>query len=250
MSPTPSFPAIIVKKKSEKNLIVSDLHIGWEVSLAAQGIHIPSQTPKIIRKVSKLLKLYKPTSLILLGDIKHTVTGVELNEWHDVPDFFEKISTLVSDIRIVPGNHDGNLEALIPRKVKILDPKGTILFDEVGIFHGHAWPSIELLECNHLIMGHLHPAITLRDDFGFRTTRQVWVKARCNVKKLADTLAKNASSKIRKFLDSYLHENLRILEFIIIPSFNEIPKDIGIYNHSFIQRNVKWSTSKYYGTLW
>jgi len=219
---TPAFPfaSLSIQKGSEKILIISDLHIGWEASLAEQGIHIPSQTPKIMEKIVKLIEVYKPTSLIFLGDVKHTVTGVEIGEWQDVPDLFEKMSKHVLDIKVVQGNHDGNLEALVPRNIEIINAKGTIVLDEIGIFHGHAWPSFELLECKHLVMGHLHPVVTLRDDFGFRSTRQVWVKTRCDIKKLASSI-KYASSKSKK---EYLlsDEKNRTSEFIIIPSFNEL----------------------------
>jgi metallophosphoesterase superfamily enzyme len=173
----------------------------------------------MIKKIVSLLILHKPVTLVLLGDVKHTVSGIELSEWNDVPDFFEKISKFVPDIRIIPGNHDGNLEALIPRTVKITSPKGDILLNDVGVFHGHAWPAVELLKCKHLIMGHLHPVITLRDDFGFRTTRQVWIKAECSIRKLAHSLGKNVSSKSKGFLDSFLSKD-SFSEFIIIPSFN------------------------------
>ncbi len=223
LAPALPYAAIIIKKDSEKLLIVSDLHIGWEVSLAGQGIHIPSQTPKIVEKIVELIEVYKPTGLILLGDVKHTVTGIELSEWQDVPELFEKISKYVSDIRVVLGNHDGNLEALTPRNIKILDAKGTILLEEVGVFHGHAWPSFDLLKCRYLIMGHLHPVITLRDGFGFRTTRQVWVKTQCDVKKLAVSSSKQrARTKARKDFISYSSDYSRSSKFIIMPSFNEL----------------------------
>ena len=220
LAPALPHAALFLKKRSEKFLIISDLHIGWEVTLAGHGIHIPSRTPKIIEKIVKLIDIYKPTSLILLGDVKHKFSGIELNEWHDVPELFKKISKLVLDVRVVLGNHDGNLAALVPRNVKILGPKGTILLEEVGVFHGHAWPSFELLKCRYLIMGHLHPVITLRDDFGFRTTRQVWVKTHCDIKRLSTSLIKYAGTKAKKDL-STLKEGSRSSEFLILPSFNE-----------------------------
>ena len=32
-------------------LILGDLHIGWESSLKEQGMHIPSQTPRLFEKI-------------------------------------------------------------------------------------------------------------------------------------------------------------------------------------------------------
>ena len=53
LTPAFPYPALILKINSEKILIISDLHIGWEVSLAKNGIHIPSQTPKLLKKIIK-----------------------------------------------------------------------------------------------------------------------------------------------------------------------------------------------------
>lgn len=219
LEPISTFPALILKKNSEKVLVVSDLHIGWETSLAKQGIHISSQTPKIIEKILELIKNHDPSSLILLGDVKHTIAGIELSEWQEVPDFFKKISENISDINIILGNHDGNLKSLVPKNVKIFGAKGTIL-GGIGVFHGHAWPSIELLGCNYLVMGHLHPVITLRDNFGFRTTRQVWIKTYCDIKKIARSLFK--SKKNYKNMNEIIERENRTLELLIMPSFNEI----------------------------
>ena len=219
LEPIPSFPALILKKNSEKILIVSDLHIGWEASLAKQGIHISSQTPKIIEKILELIETHNPSSLFLLGDIKHTIAGIELSEWREVPDFFRKMLENISDINIILGNHDGNLKSLVPRNVKIFGAKGTIL-DGIGVFHGHAWPSIKLLRCNYLIMGHLHPVITLRDNFGFRTTRRVWMKTCCDIEKITSSLIKR--KKNYKNMNEIIERENRTLELLIMPSFNEI----------------------------
>ena len=42
---------MLVRRRRERILIVADLHIGWEVSLAQGGIHVPSQTPKMLNKL-------------------------------------------------------------------------------------------------------------------------------------------------------------------------------------------------------
>jgi len=221
LTPAFPYPALILKKNSEKILIISDLHIGWEVSLAKNGIHIPSQTPKLLKKILDLMKIHKPTSLIFLGDVKHTVTGAELSEWKEIPNLFEKISEIVQDIKIVQGNHDGDLEPLVPRNVKFIGAKGTTLPGNIGVFHGHAWPSIELLKSDYMVMGHLHPVITLKDSFGFRTTKQVWIKTECDLKKLGLSLIKYLGKRSSDQINLITKKN-RMIKLIIMPSFNKL----------------------------
>jgi len=222
--PIRPYPALLLRRNSERVLVVVDLHIGWEVTLAQKGVHVPSQTPKILEKMLQLIKSCKPTGLIFLGDVKHTIARVEMEEWRDIPDFFEALGRKVSDIQVVPGNHDGNLEPLLPETVKILPSTGVVLGD-VGLFHGHAWPAPELLGCRNLITGHVHPMVAFRDPMGFRITRQVWVKAECNSEGLAKSLLERLGVKVNADPTALLHDRfgvrLRSSQLFIMPSFNE-----------------------------
>ena len=222
--PIRPFPAMLLRRGPERVLVVADLHIGWEVALAKQGIHVPSQTPKILDRILQLIKSCKPTTLIFLGDVKHTIAKIEMEEWRDIPDFFEALGKAISDIQVVPGNHDGNLEPLLPEAVKILPYTGVAL-GHVGLFHGHAWPAPELLGCRSLITGHLHPMIAFRDPVGFRITRQVWVKAECHTTELARSLLKHLRVKIDKdpaaLMQDRFNVKLRSSKFFIMPSIND-----------------------------
>ena len=80
---------MLLQKGPERVLVVSDLHIGWELALTEKGIHVPSQTSKMLDKMLQLIKAQRLTSLIFLGDVKHTIATAEWGEWRDVPDFFE-----------------------------------------------------------------------------------------------------------------------------------------------------------------
>lgn len=215
----------MLKKGTERILILADLHIGWEVALAQEGIHIPSQTPKMKDTLLKLIDLFKPTSLLVLGDVKHTIAGVELGEWQDIPDLFEALSQKVNDIKIILGNHDGNLEPLLPQSIKILPQTGIALF-ETGFFHGNAWPSPELLQCRSLVMGHVHPTVTFRDPLGFRISAQVWVKAKLNKKSLARAFLKGMSVRLKSgedplnLLNQRFNIRFKASELLIMPYFN------------------------------
>jgi hypothetical protein len=223
--PIDSEPALLLRRGKERVVVLGDLHIGWEVSLAQQGIHVPSQTAKMLERLKRIITDEKPTRIVMLGDVKHSVTGVELEEWKDVPDFFEKLLKLVPSIQVISGNHDGNLEPLTPRQVELLGSTGVALWERFGLLHGHAWPSPVLLGCETLIMGHLHPAVTLRDALGYRLTRPAWVTAPCDASRLLRGTLKAAGVPMKGDLDEVLaekfHVKLKASRCVFVPPFND-----------------------------
>jgi putative SbcD/Mre11-related phosphoesterase len=224
ITPLTPHPAALVKEGKTSTLVVADLHIGWEIALSERGIHVPTQTPKILQKLKALISTYKPKRLLILGDVKHTVAAAEIGEWHDVPDFFNDLKNQVDEIIIIRGNHDGNLEPLLPEGIKILPSSGTVI-GEVGLFHGHRWPSPTLLKCRTLAMGHVHPVIALRDPAGFKITRQIWVKAKCDKNKLAKILLQKHGIKVEDNPQKTMLKHYKITpktsQLFIMPSFNE-----------------------------
>lgn len=224
ITPLAPYSAALVKTRDTRILVVADLHIGWEIALSEKGIHVPTQAAKLLEKLKTLIKAYKPDGLLILGDVKHTVATAELSEWQDVPDFFNELKKHIGEIQIIRGNHDGNLEPLLPEGIKILPSSGKAIGD-VGFFHGHRWPSITLLKCKTLVMGHVHPVVVLRDPAGFRITRQVWVKAKCNSNQLTEILLQKHGIKIeenpRKTLSKHFRVKPKTIQLFIMPSFNE-----------------------------
>jgi len=217
-------PAVLVKTKKTRVLVVADLHIGWEIALSEKGIHVPTQMPKLLRKLKMLISLYKSEKLLIIGDVKHTVATAEISEWHDVPDFFTELKPLVKEIQVIRGNHDGNLDPLLPEGIKVLPSSGTIV-DDVGFFHGHRWPSPALLKCKTIVMGHVHPVIAFRDPAGLRITRQVWVKANCDREQLTRILLEKNKIRIENSPQQTLLKHYGVKpktsQLFIMPSFNE-----------------------------
>jgi len=224
ITPLIPYPAALIKTQKTRTLVIADLHIGWEIALSQKGIHIPTQTPKLLQKLKNLMLTYKPEKLLILGDVKHTVATAQIGEWHDIPSFFDELKRQRKEICVIRGNHDGNLEPLLPENIKILPATGSIV-GEVGLFHGHRWPSPVLLRCKTLMMGHVHPIVAFRDPAGFRITRQVWVKAECDGTKLAETLLQKNKIKIEKSVKGTLRKHYRIKpetsQLFIMSSFNE-----------------------------
>ena len=221
-----SEPALLLRWGKERIIVVGDLHIGWEVTLSRQGIHVPSQTSKMLLRLKEIIRNEKPTRVIMLGDVKHSVSGAELEEWRDVPEFFEELAKLVPCIQVVLGNHDGNLEPLTPSSVQLIPSTGIELWKKFGLIHGHAWPAPQLLECETLILGHLHPAITLRDAMGYRLTKPVWIIAPCDVRKLIPGVLKAADVAVKagnaqQILSERFHVNPSVRRCVFVPPFND-----------------------------
>jgi len=218
------YPAALVKTAKARTLVIADPHIGWEIALQERGIHVPSQTPRLLKKLVALLLEHKPDALLILGDVKYTVIKAELGEWHDIPDFFTELQRYVNEIGIVRGNHDPNIEPLLPENVKLLPATGTIIGD-IGFFHGHKWPSPTLLKCKTLVMGHVHPVVVFRDPSGFRITRQVWVKAACNTEQLSKTLLQKHRIKVESTGEATVKKHYGFAptsaEVLMMPSFND-----------------------------
>lgn len=219
------YPAALIKTAKTKTLVIADPHIGWETSLQNKGIHVPSQTQKIQKKLLTILSKYHPDTLLILGDVKYTIVHSEFGEWHDIPEFFNQIKQHVANISIVRGNHDANLEHLLPQNAVTMHPASGITEAEVGLFHGHKWPSPLLLSCKTLVMGHLHPVVVFRDPTGFKLTRQVWMKINCDTLALTKILLEKNNVKIERNPTETLQNHYQITpkttQLFIMPSFND-----------------------------
>ena len=227
------FPALLIED-SKRILVVGDLHIGWEISLVDKGIHIPSQVSRIQLKLLQIIDDVKPDQLVFIGDVKQAIPKISLEEWRSVPDFFEAVQKVVKDIIVILGNHDGDLEPLTPSSVKIIPSSGLILGKKkrVGLFHGHAWPSPEVLSSDLLIMGHIHPVVWFRDRIGLWTIRQVWVKTKCNRERLTQAYLKHKKIKVDKKPNQAFKKksetDFKGSGLIIMPAFNELVGGLSI----------------------
>lgn len=203
------YPAIFIKKI--KTLVISDLHIGYEIELLKSGIHIPSQLNFFIQEVKNLIEKTKAKTLVINGDLKHKIINPYRKEKRMVVEFVKEIEKTI-DLKIVKGNHDGNLEKILPNK-KIYSPKGFCM-ENFGFFHGHAWPSPSLVKCDWLIMAHLHPGIKYKENFGYKVEK-VFIFSKL---------------KKEKIVEKYKIEKTGKLKIVIIPHFNNLLTGIDIFS--------------------
>jgi len=247
VKPLKPYQALILIHDSERVMVISDLHLGWEISLNREGFHFPAQMNRLLKKTFNLIRIYKPTDLIILGDLKHTVSGIEVEEWRDIPEFIESLTKRVSKITVIPGNHDGNISSLLPDEVTQAPVTGMVLWNQIGLFHGHSWPDPKLLGCTHLIMGHIHPVISFRDPSGLRVSRQVWVRTRCDGEKTAKSMLKHLNIKIdgdiREVFLRHFDTRLKSPSLIVLPSFNEVLGGVSV------NVNVKERTNSFIGPI-
>jgi putative SbcD/Mre11-related phosphoesterase len=222
LKPVKNYPALLYTQKQHKTLIIADLHLGWEISLAQKGIHIPSQTSKILQKLLELIDAISPKTLVVLGDVKHTIAKAEPGEWKDVPEFFEAVKTEVNDIQIVRGNHDGNLEPLLLQGME-MHPSTGIVLDSLGLFHGHTWPSRRLLGSATLIMGHVHPTVSFRDAQGFQITTPVWIVVRIRKELVGEPRPESGQPKTTAPASSRRDRfwKPKARQLLIMPCFND-----------------------------
>jgi putative SbcD/Mre11-related phosphoesterase len=173
--PIHSSAALLIDEQTKRRryLAISDLHIGFESELSTKGINIDEQTffDEITKELADLINSNKIDAVILLGDIKNTIRSISNYEWHIIPQFFKFLSE-VTDIYLVPGNHDSNLRFLIPENVNTMGSKGMVLDDTLFI-HGHTMPTIAKANIKRIVMGHIHP-VFLRNNSMINGQR-VWI---------------------------------------------------------------------------
>ena len=151
-----------------------------------------------ISEIEKIIDETKPDSLILLGDIKSGIRSITKTEWKYVPMFFENIKKRVN-ITLVPGNHDANIEKLIPNGITLATSKG-IIIDDLLLTHGHTMPTENFSQINTIVMGHVHPIFFQQESL--INGERVWVSIKCEKQKIF-------ASKSGE------------LELIVLPSFNK-----------------------------
>ncbi len=176
---------------------VTDLHIGVEAGMEKQGYNVPSQTKKMLDE----LMGYSGKFLIIVGDVKHSVSRASKQENREVPAFLRLLKEKFGRVVICKGNHDGRIEQLTDAEV-VKD----FVYEGVGFTHGHRWPGKEVFDCHTIVMGHVHPAFTYRDHLNRVQRRQCWLIGTVKRKKLERE--KGVKAKVKRV--------------VVMPAFNKI----------------------------
>jgi putative SbcD/Mre11-related phosphoesterase len=182
LEPVPDIPALIMKGK-ESWAIVADLHIGIEVQLRASGFNLPTQMPKMLESL-ELLRA-NADNLLVLGDLKHKIPNVGHREDKEIRQLMGRSLELYDRVVLVAGNHDGGVASALPEGCEAFSSRGTVIGD-IGFFHGHVWPSEDVMRARSVVMGHTHPSVLMTDTLGSRNVEKCWVRARLRVEALKE----------------------------------------------------------------
>jgi len=161
MEPVFDDRSLIFYSDSGPILLLSDLHLGFEEELSKQkGVAFPPQQDKMIERIQSLIEKYEIARLYIIGDVKHTITVDTPFNWRLVPEFMTAVSE-TCEVHVIPGNHDGNLRPLLPRNIVLEDVHGVLINSKLtmGLAHGHAWVSSEVLKAEMIVIGHNHPTV-------------------------------------------------------------------------------------------
>lgn len=189
-------PALTV----DSALVIGDLHIGLESHLRKKGFNIVSHTADMLGRIESMSD--ETDRLIVLGDVKDSVPGSSKQEFAEIPGFFDRLCDMFSEVYVVRGNHDTEIEEFLPGRVRIRPATGMKLGD-TGFVHGHTWPSPDVMDCDTLVMAHNHPMVMFRDGVGRQTSEPCWLRGRFS----------EASSDRYPVLPK---------RFIVVPAFNRL----------------------------
>ena len=186
-------PAILHKKA----LIIGDTHFGMEDRLRERGIYDEQFSMRIFERIKSLLRETKAEKLIILGDVKERITVLDQR----TADILAKLS-LLAELIIVRGNHDGGIEGCGARIV----PSSGLVFGALGLVHGQSWPSDECMQADYLVSAHQHPQLSIVDRSGKRHSEPVWIIAEPDTKKIG----------------GYYKKFNKKIKLVLMPAFNPL----------------------------
>jgi uncharacterized protein len=196
----PGKPALM----AGRTLVLADTHIGMEHQLFSKGVRTHSPTPAMLKDILSLVEEHSPESLVILGDVKHNIPTMEAGERGEVREFLEILSERLP-VRVTLGNHDGGLSGLLPGRGVSVSPAGGLVLGGSGFFHGHAWPSGDVLAQGTVMAAHQHPCVEFVDPVGGRSSLKCWC----------------VGGFSRKILERYPDANLGA-RAVIVPAFNPL----------------------------
>lgn len=214
---------MIFRGNNHSVLVITDIHLGYELDISEQkGVSFPSPLDSMYERIENLVRNYEIDEIFIIGDIKHSIAIDRMVNWRDIPKFMESVSR-IAEVTVLPGNHDGEIVAFLPRNVHISDVHGYLMKIDsyrIGLIHGHAWPSDEVLDCQIMVMGHNHPTVRrLKDVSAPEIGRADRLRASIVIPVVLKTeMSKNCVRKAR----GQLELDDANCTLVVLPSFNDI----------------------------
>jgi hypothetical protein len=192
--------AALLLEDHQKYVAVTDLHIGIEAELMGKGVSMQSIVTDMADELIHLVEREHANGIILLGDIKHSVSSISKQEWDEIPAFFRRLAAK-ADVYLIPGNHDGNIGHLLPTGVNSVSVRGMTLGGDTLLVHGHSMPSDLRSNVARIVMGHIHPVFVKKGSL--LHGQRVWIYMQARRGALFPSTAEEG-----------------VVEIIVVPSFN------------------------------
>lgn len=137
-------------------LMVADVHFGKGAVLRRAGITVPTgQTARDLARLDGLIACYRPTQLVVLGDLVHGAAPPNA-PWIDLVNAWREQHADIA-MTLIAGNHDRHFDA---RKLgfEIIDDALTL--DRIVLRH-----TPDAVADHYVLCGHMHPGVALRDGW-------------------------------------------------------------------------------------
>jgi putative SbcD/Mre11-related phosphoesterase len=205
VEPVPGAPAAVADLPDGRALVLADYHAGLEVGLRYDGVELRSRADDRREAVLDLLDRTAADRLVLLGDFGHAIGDPGGEEREEIETLLDAVSVPVT---VVKGNHDGDLGGLLDDREPVdLTPGHGVRVGDVGLVHGHTWPSPDVLAADVVCMGHEHPMVRLEDEVGGARAERAWLRGPLDPAPFEDF------HDIDRTIDG---------ELVVFPSFNDL----------------------------
>ncbi len=140
--------------KNEKVLAVGDLHIGKELKLKLEGIHFPEVAKTLGESLFQSCKNLGAEKIVLLGDIKDSITYPDTDEYRLLREFFKPLAG--TKLYVAKGNHDSHLQEVFKQIGVQAEVRNEILLGNTAFMHGTSLPSEQAMLKKYIVVSHLH----------------------------------------------------------------------------------------------
>jgi DNA ligase-associated metallophosphoesterase len=132
-------------------LILSDLHFGKATHFRKGGIPIPEALfTDDLKTLNKLVIIYKPQSLIIVGDMFHSHHNQEIEQFGQWRHAHPALN-----VNLVKGNHD----ILAEKKYRELNIEVKDVYEQCDFVFSHH--ELKCKEPQFCFNGHIHPGVKL-----------------------------------------------------------------------------------------
>ncbi|MFP3402251.1 MAG: metallophosphoesterase [Acidilobus sp.] len=152
-------PALLHERS--RTLIISDVHLGYEDSMASHGVFLPRLQLKKAKDVIKEGSRAEAQRLVIDGDLKHVFEKLTKGERTEVADLIRyALEEGYKEVALVRGNHDTFVGPLLKDfGVEVVEDY-LDLGDGIIVTHGHKLID-SVKGASAVIIGHEHPSLEI-----------------------------------------------------------------------------------------